>query len=232
MKQKMLRNTLSMLILALGLSGFGQENRIASVDIRYNKRLNLVGFDTTIVLEGHLKKETVYQRMIYWFKDDFQKLNIVISLKDSIEPYNSEAVISEENYTKYPGSIAQEGNYRIQGRYQDYYQYKKIGTNNGLEICGRIKISITDNNFRFTMTNLNLPGLGFLAFEDEVLNENKTFRRTYRKLEPEMCIKTAQFLNELIYWVENYNSILLETESWKVIEPEEGKKKKKKKAKK
>jgi hypothetical protein len=166
--------------------------------------------------------------MIDWFRDDFQKLNVVISLKDSINDPNIKSDTGMGNQYESPPITNEANEYRIEARYRDYYQYKKIGTNNGLEICGRISIAITDQDFHFTMTHLNLPNFGFVPFEEEVLNENKSFRRTYRKLEPELCNKTTYLLNDLIFWVENYENIQNETDSWKAIESQTGKRKKRK----
>ncbi len=209
----------------------GQEANSPDLQLQYNKKLGLLGFNTNIIINDSINREKVYYRIIHWYKYEFQKLNVVISLKDSIDDGKNDSVLNPNNEMRSMRRFAENGEFRIDGRYLDYYQIKRFGANNGLEICGRIKIIIkSNNNIRLTFSHFTLPNFGTLPLEVEVLEPSFEFKKPYRNLESEMSSKASFLVDDLTNWINNYYVKLDEDKQWNTLEKaDKGRKNRKKK---
>lgn len=186
--------------------------------LKYNQRLNQIGFETSIDISGNVSEEEIYHRTIHWFRDDFQNVKKVINIKDSI--CNSDTVFqTDTNAGLYNIKKNRNGNYRINGRYLHPHRYKRIGASNYIDICGNINIVISNANIEIAFSNLKLPGYGFLPVEAEVLKPGTLkFKRKYKKLKSEMGKTTAAMTEDLKFWIENYHDIINGVINWRDFE--------------
>jgi hypothetical protein len=179
-----------------------QQDGPSQLELKYNPRLRMVGFDTTINVAGGLDEATIFNRVIEWFNDEFQTHNVVLSKKDSTGQLHFS--LSNEASEKSADSRKAKGSgYMVQGRYMDAFKNHKIGASSDFVMCTRVEIEMLPAAFHITFTSFKLPDYGFISFESFFL-ENQMLKKQYRNLEKDMCRKMGDLVSELKSYIENY----------------------------
>ncbi|MCK9269348.1 MAG: hypothetical protein RBR47_01440 [Bacteroidales bacterium] len=194
--------TLVLMMIFTAPAVMAQQETPCQLELKYNPRLRLVGFDTIINVTGGLDEVTIFNRVIAWFGDDFQKRNVVLSKKDSTGQLHF-SINKEVPGSSADGKHAGNSGYMVQGRYMDVFKNHKIGANSDFVICSRIEVQMLPAAFHITLTSFKLPDYGFISFESFFL-ENQMLKKQYRNLEKSMCNKMGGLVSELKSWIENY----------------------------
>ncbi len=195
-------NTLLFLIIFTAPVVMAQQDGPSQLELKYNPRLRMVGFDTTINVAGGLDEATIFNRVIEWFNDEFQTHNVVLSKKDSTGQLHFS--LSKEASEKSADSRKAKGSgYMVQGRYMDVFKNHKIGASSDFVMCTRVEIEMLPAAFHITFTSFKLPDYGFISFESFFL-ENQMLKKQYHNLEKNMCIKMGVLVSDLKSYIENY----------------------------
>jgi hypothetical protein len=157
-----------------------QENSIKPFDeLILDERTGLIELTSVIQVDKYNRDEIFY-RTVKWFNDDFQKNNLVISVKDSSEGF-------------------------IEGRYLNSYGYRKNEKMNYYVICGNIKINVKDSKLKITINKFKLIDYQYTALEDVVLEEDRSFKKKYRTLNDQITSKTLVLFEDLQFYIINYD---------------------------
>jgi hypothetical protein len=179
-----------------------QHNEPCQLELKYNPRLGLVGFDTIIKLNKSMDEATIFSRVVEWFSDDFQKRNVVLSKKDSTGQLRF-SVSDQKSGNTADGGQTQGAAFMVQGRYLDVFKNHKIGANSDFVMCTSVEVQMLPAAFHITFTSFKLPDYGFASFESFFL-EDQMLKKQYRNLEKSMCHKMGALVSDLKLWIENY----------------------------
>jgi hypothetical protein len=194
--------TIVLMMIFTAPVAMAQQAESCRLELKYNPRLGLVGFDTIIKLNKSLDEATIFNRVVEWFSDDFQKRNVVLSKKDSTGQLHF-SVSDQTSANSADGGQIQGSGYMVQGRYMDIFQNHKIGANSDYVLCTRMEVQMLPSAFHITFTSFKLSDYGFTSFESFFL-ENQMLKKQYRNLEKSMCQKMGALVSDLKLWIENY----------------------------
>lgn len=173
-----------------------------NLELKFNKSLWLLGYQTKLDVDNEsLPRDTVYERLVEWFSSE--AVNLRLKLDYKIPQSKQSEGCGEVEYSK-----ENNGNkpFRIEGRYYDYYENRKIIGNRGFYLCSKMKVLVYEDSLQITISNFKLPHDDWLPLERLVLKDNLEFQRAYRKLEIEMNNKTKFLIEDMKDWVINYHS--------------------------
>lgn len=158
----------------------------------YNKKTQLLEISNVIEF-SNLPKETIYNRTVNWFSPKYQQFNE--------EKYN--VVLSYKGLD----SIQKMWVYKITGRFMNSFGLKNNEKKGYVVICGQLNIFIVDNKLAITASSFKLPDFQNAPLEGEVLENNKTFKKHYKRIEDALNTKTDSLFINLSNWIENYLEI-------------------------
>jgi len=157
-----------------------QENGSKPFDeLIVDERTGLIEF-TSVIQVANLDRDEIFYRTVKRFNDDFQKNNLVISIKDSTDGF-------------------------IEGRYLNSYGYRKNEKKHYYVICGNIKIYFKDSKLKITVNRFKLIDYQYTALEDVVLDEDQLFKKKYRKLNDQIASKTLVLFENLQSYINNFD---------------------------
>ncbi len=169
----------------------------SSNGVVFNPRTELLEVVSIIEFNNNLGKDTIFQRAIKWFDSKYKK-------------YNEEKYDTRLCYRNQYDSVE----LKIIGRYADVYPLGRKPNKKLLLMSSTIEIQIRDNRARIILTSYILPDFQFVTLEEMALDQDRSFRRQFRRLDQNINTKADALINNLHYWIENFEELTQQHLRW------------------
>jgi hypothetical protein len=193
----MMKRNIVLLLLSVHFYVHGQSFfDTKSDEIYFNRRSNLLEY-TTIIEFNNISKDTIFNRAVKWFNKDYQKFN-----EDKFDT----RICFRNHYDTVE--------LKIVGKYDDLYSTKKNQKKKLLMLSCSIELLIQNNKLKVTLKSFILPDFQFVPIEEVVLNDDRSFRRPFRYLNPNINAKAEYLIINLQKWVEDFEIITQDHRIW------------------
>lgn len=162
----------------------------------FNPRTELLEV-VSIIEFNNIDKDTIFQRAIKWFDSKYKK-------------YNDKKFDNRLCYRNPYDSVE----LKIIGRYADLYPLGRKPNKKLLLISCTVEIQIRDNRARIILTSYMLPDFQFVTLEEMALDQDRSFRRQFRRLDKNINEKADALIENLHNWIENFEPLTRQHLHW------------------